>query len=486
MAKGKYDDLAQIILTNVGGKENIKSVAHCITRLRLKLKDVDKANTEVIEKTPGVIKVMNANGQYQVVLGNKVEDVYDAFLQVSGLTGAGEVAADDAADDTPEKKSVASVVIDLISGIFAPTLGMLSAAGIVKGILALLVFLFPSFQNDGAYTMLYTVADGFFYFLPVALGYSAAKKFKMSEFEGMAIGMALVYPTMVALTSGQVIGSVDLGFAGTFSWYSTFLGLPIIMPASGYTSSVIPVLLMAWFGSKVEHWCKKWMPLSIKMFFVPLLTVLITVVAGYLVIGPVATLLTNIIQSIFELILSIPVVGGPIFGAVVGAFWMALVIFGFHWSLVPLALVNISTLGYDYILAAMIGHSFALGAVVFAMYLKNKDQQFREIALPAMISAFFFGVTEPAIYGVALPDKRAFVNASIASSIAGLFMGITGAKVFMMGGLGVFNWLSFIDTAGVLGSGISYMILAIIASLGAAIIGFAIEFVSYNPNKAAA
>lgn len=143
-------------------------------------------------------------------------------------------------------------------------------------------------------------------------------------------------------------------------------------------------------------------------------------------------------------------------------------------------------LGYDYILAAMIGHSFALGAVVFAMYLKNQDQQFREIALPAMISAFFFGVTEPAIYGVALPDKRAFINASIASSIAGLFMGITGAKVFIMGGLGVFNWLSFIDTAGVLGSGISYMILAIIASLGAAVIGFAIEFVSYNPKKAAA
>lgn len=486
MAKGKYDDLAQIILTNVGGKDNIKSVAHCITRLRLKLKDVDKANTEVLEKAPGVIKVMNANGQYQVVLGNKVEDVYDAFLQVSGLTGAGEVAADDDADETAEKKSVGSVLIDLISGIFAPTLGMLSAAGIVKGILALLVFLFPAFKNDGAYTMLYTVADGFFYFLPVALGYSAAKKFKMSEFEGMAIGMALVYPTMVALAGGEVIGSVNLGFAGTFSWYSTFLGLPIIMPASGYTSSVIPVLLMVWFGSKVEQWCKKWMPLSIKMFFVPLLTVLITVVAGYLVIGPVATLLTNIIQSIFELILSIPVVGGPIFGAVVGAFWMALVIFGFHWSLVPLALVNISTLGYDYILPAMIGHSFALGAVVLAMYLKNQDQQFREIALPAMISAFFFGVTEPAIYGVALPDKRAFINASIASGVAGLFMGITGAKVFIMGGLGVFNWLSFIDTAGVLGSGISYMILAIIASLGAAVIGFAIEFVSYNPKKAAA
>lgn len=482
MAKGKYDDLAQSILENVGGKENIKSVAHCITRLRLKLKDVDKANTEVIEKTPGVIKVMNANGQYQVVLGNKVEDVYDAFLSVSGLSGAGEVAVDDE-EESNEKKSIGSVLIDLISGIFAPALSMLCAAGIMKGILALVTFLVPSFANDGAYTVLYTVADGFFYFLPVALGYSAAKKFKMNEFTGMAIGFALVYPTMVALTSGQVLGSIDLSFAGTFQWYATFLGIPIIMPASGYTSSVIPVLLMVWFGSKVEHWAKSWMPASLKMFFVPLLTATIAVVAGYLIIGPVATLITNILQSIFELILAIPVVGNAIFGVVVGSLWMVLVIFGFHWSLVPMALINLTTLQYDYILPSMIGHSFALGAVVCAMYLKNKDEQFRELALPAMISAFFFGVTEPAIYGIALPNKRAFVNACVASGISGLFMGILGARMFSFGGLGVFNWLMFIDSNNIMGAGISYMIAAIVASLGAAIIAFCIEFFTYDPQK---
>lgn len=476
---GKYDDLARAIVENVGGKENINSVAHCITRVRFKLKDDSKANTEVIEKLEGVIKVMNANGQYQVVVGNKVEDVYDAVLAVGGISAGGSVDEDE--DEAP--KGIAAKAIDLISGIFAPMLGTFSAAGIMKGLLALATFFVPSFANDGAYTMLYTVADGMFYFLPVVLGYTAAKKFKMSEFNGLAIAFALVYPTMVALTSGDVIGSVDLGFAGTFSWYSTFLGIPIIMPAAGYTSSVIPVLLMVWFGSIIEHWCKKWMPASIKMFFVPLFVVTISVVCGYLVIGPVATLITNLLGEFFSLIFGLPVVGSIVGCVVVSAFWMCLVIFGFHWSLVPIAIMNLTTYGHDFILASVIGHSFSLGAVVFAMYLKNKDEKFRGIALPAMISAFFFGVTEPAIYGVALPDKKAFVNACIGSAVGGLVVGISGAVVYISGGLGVFNWLSYIDPAAG-GTGITYMIWAIVASLVSAVVGFALEFVTYKPEAA--
>ena len=480
MAGKNYDELAGQVLELVGGKDNIKSVTHCITRLRFKLKDVEHADTEKIEKLPGVIKVMNANGQYHVVVGNKVEDVYDSFLKVSGLTGAGEVSADD--DESTEKKTVASIAIDLISGIFAPMLGTFAAAGIMKGILAVVCQALPWFANDGAYTMLYTVADGMFYFLPVILAYNASKKFKMSEFNAMAIALALVYPTMVGLTSGEVIGTIDLGFAGTFSWYSTFLGIPIIMPASGYTSSVIPILLMVWFGSTVEHWVKKWMPASVKMFFTPLIVVTLSVVLGYLIIGPVATLITNLLSELFSLVFGLPVVGSIAGCLLVSAFWMPLVIFGFHWSLVPIALVNLSTLQYDYITSSVIAHSFSLGAVVFAMYLKNKDEDFRGIALPAIISSFFFGVTEPAIYGVALPDKKAFVNACIGSAVGGLICGVTGAVVYISGGLGVFNWLSFIPPVGV--EGASYLIPAIIASLAGAVVGFAIEFVTYKPENA--
>lgn len=481
MAKD-YTQLCQDILENVGGKGNIISVTHCITRLRFKLKDVDKANTEVIEKLPGVIKVMNANGQYHVVVGNKVEDVYEQFIKISGVSAGGAVAADD--DGDGEKKTIASIAIDLISGIFAPILGPFCAAGIMKGILACVTQFVPEFANDGAYTVLYTVADGLFYFLPVILAFTAAKKFKMNEFTGVGIGLALVYPTMVALTGGEVLGSIDLGFFGTFSWYATFLGIPIIMPASGYTSSVIPVLLMVWFGSVVEHWTKKWMPASVKMFLTPLLVMTVSVVLGYLIIGPIATLITNILSSIFQLIFGLPVVGSVVGSVLVGAFWMCLVIFGFHWSLVPIGIVNLTTIGHDFILASMIGHSFALGAVLFAMYLKNKDENFRELALPAMISSFFFGVTEPAIYGIALPQKKPFIVACIGSAVGGLIIGLTGATVFISGGLGIFNLLSFLPTDPASTIGFSYMIYAIIACAVSAVVAFAIEFATYKPEQA--
>lgn len=476
---GKYEDFAAFIIENVGGKENVNTVTHCITRVRFKLKDEGKANTETLEADPRVVKVMQANGQYQVVVGNdKVESVYDDVLKVGGFADGGAV---DEEEDEGEK-TLAARAIDLIGGIFAPMLGTFSAAGIMKGILALVTYFAPDFASNGAYTMLYTVADGMFYFLPVVLAYTAAKKFKMSEFNAMAIAFALVYPTMVALTSGEVVGSVELGFLGTFSWYADFLGIPIIMPASGYTSSVIPILLMVWFASKVEAWVKTWIPGMLKMFFLPLIVVTVAVVCGYIVIGPIATLITNILQAFFELLFGLPVVGSIVGCIVVSAVWMPLVIFGFHWSLVPIAIVNLSTIGQDYILASMIAHSFALGAVVFAMYLKNKDENFRALALPAMISAFFFGVTEPAIYGVALPNKKAFIVACIGSAVGGLIIGISGAVIYMSGGLGVFNWLSYIDPSGTMG--VTYMIWAIVASLAGAVAAFAIEFVTYKPEEA--
>lgn len=475
---GKYDDLARSILEYVGGKDNINSVTHCITRVRFKLRDEGKADTEAIGNLEGVIKVMQTNGQYQVVVGNKVEDVYEAIVAIGGLVPGGEVEIE---DEGP--KTLGAIVIDLISGIFQPMLGAFAAAGIVKGLLALVAQFFPAFADDGAYTVLYTAADGMFYFLPVVLALTASRKFRMNEFAALAIGFSLVYPTTVALTGGEVIGSVDLGFAGTFSWYTTFLGLPLIMPAAGYTSSVIPVILMVWFGSKVEHWAKRWMPASVKMFFVPLVAMVAAIVFGYLVIGPVATLLTNLVGSAFMAVFSLPVVGSVLGSMIVGGFWMCLVIFGFHWSLTAVAIVNLTTLGYDFILPAVLPHSFALGAVLFAMYLKNKDTAFRGIALPAMISSFFFGITEPAIYGVALPDKKAFVVACLSTTVGSALVGLTGALGYMTGGLGVFSWLCFIDP-GVLGNGITHMIWAIAASLLAAVVGFVAEFATYKaPEK---
>lgn len=478
----KYDGLARIIIQNVGGKSNIISVAHCITRLRFKLKDESKANKEVLESTDGVIKVMQAGGQYQVVIGNQVNDVYDAVLEVGHLNAAGAVdedgnAVDDGGSESGGKKSPVSMLIDVISGTLQPTLGVLAATGIIKGLLALFDFIGLIPSTSGTYQVWYAMADGFFYFLPIILGYTAAKKFKINEFIGMAIGIALCYPNMVNSTAGEVLGTVFSGTAFEMSYYQTFLGIPVIMPASGYTSSVVPIILAVAIAAPIEHWLKKVIPDVIKLFVVPFVTLVIMVPLTYLVIGPVASILCSILSLIFNAIYSIPVVGGIIGGILIGAFWQVLVIFGLHWGLVPLAMINYGLMGYDTFLSPYFCVSFAQTFVVLAIILKTKNEKTKKVAIPAFISGIF-GVTEPAIYGVTLPKKKPFVYSCIAGAIGGAFTGFMNTRSYSIGGLGLFGLPSFIDTTGDMG--ITNMIYIIIAILIASVVGFALTYTLYK------
>lgn len=480
----KYDGLARIIIQNVGGKSNIISVAHCITRLRFKLKDESKANKEVLESTDGVIKVMQAGGQYQVVIGNQVNDVYDAVLEVGHLAAAGAVDEEgNAVEETSGggKKSPVSLLIDVISGTLQPTLGVMAATGIIKGLLALFDFLGLIPAASGTYQVWYAVADGFFYFMPIVLGYTAAKKFKVNEFIGMAIGIALCYPAMVNSTAGTVLGTVFTGTAFEMSYYLTFFGIPVIMPASGYTSSVVPIILAVAIAAPLEHWLKKVIPDVIKLFVVPFVTLIVMVPLTYLVIGPIASILCSILSLFFNAIYSIPVVGGLIGGVLIGAFWQVLVIFGLHWSLVPLAMINYSLLGYDFILSPYFCVSFAQTFVVLAIVLKTKDEKLKKIAIPAFISGIF-GVTDPAIYGVTLPKKTPFIYSCIAGAIGGAFTGLMRTRSYSIGGLGLFGLPSFIDTTGVMG--LTNMIYILIAILIASVAGFAMTYVLYKDEPA--
>ena len=480
----KYDGLARIIIQNVGGKSNIISVAHCITRLRFKLKDESKANKEVLESTDGVIKVMQAGGQYQVVIGNQVNDVYDAVLEAGHLAAAGAVDEEgNAVEETSGggKKSPVSLLIDVISGTLQPTLGVMAATGIIKGLLALFDFLGLIPAASGTYQVWYAVADGFFYFMPIVLGYTAAKKFKVNEFIGMAIGIALCYPAMVNSTAGTVLGTVFTGTAFEMSYYLTFFGIPVIMPASGYTSSVVPIILAVAIAAPLEHWLKKVIPDVIKLFVVPFVTLIVMVPLTYLVIGPIASILCSILSLFFNAIYSIPVVGGLIGGVLIGAFWQVLVIFGLHWSLVPLAMINYSLLGYDFILSPYFCVSFAQTFVVLAIVLKTKDEKLKKIAIPAFISGIF-GVTEPAIYGVTLPKKTPFIYSCIAGAIGGAFTGLMRTRSYSIGGLGLFGLPSFIDTTGVMG--LTNMIYILIAILIASVAGFAMTYVLYKDEPA--
>ena len=476
----KYDGLARIIIQNVGGKQNINSITHCITRLRFKLKDESKANTDILNQTDGVLKVIQANGQYQVVIGNAVGEVYDAVLEVGHLQGMGTVDEDGNAieDDSPSggKKNIATILIDMISGIMAPTITLLGASGIIKGVLTLLTFFNLLDASGGAYMIWYTVADGFFYFLPVILRYTAAKKFKMSEYTGMALGISLCYPTMVALKGGEALGTVLTGTAFEMSFYTTFFGIPVIFPSSGYTSSVIPIVICCFFAAKLEKWLNQHLSDMIKNFITPVCVLVIMSSLTYLIIGPVSGIICGVLTLVFETLFNIPVVGATLGCIIVGAFWQVLVIFGFHWSVIPLGYINLANLGYDFIMPGTFATPFAQAGAVLAVILRTKDQRLKKIGIPAFISCMF-GITEPVIYGVNLPKKNPFIAGCIGSGIAGALVGILGAKRYIPGGLGLFGLPGYIDAGG---TGLFSMWVVLAASIIAFAIALVIGLATYK------
>lgn len=413
-----------------------------------------------------------------MVIGNTVGEVYDAVVEVGHLQGMGTVDEEDntvAEDSAAEgKKNIATVLIDMISGIMAPTITLLGASGIIKGILTLLTFFHILSADGGAYMIWYTVADGFFYFLPVILGYTAAKKFKMNEFTGMALGISLCYPTMVALKGGEALGTVLTGSAFEMSYFTTFFGIPVIFPSSGYTSSVIPIVLCCFFAAKLERWLNKHLSDMIKNFITPVCVLTVMSALTYLIIGPVSGVICNVLTLVFEGLFNIPVIGATLGCVIVGAFWQVLVIFGFHWSIVPLGYINLANLGYDFIIPGTFSTPFAQAGAVLAVILRTKDQKLKKIGIPAFISCMF-GITEPVIYGVNLPKKKPFIAACVASGIAGALVGAMGVKRYIAGGLGLFALPGYIDADG---TGLYSMWVVLVASVLAFAIAFGISFVT--------
>ncbi|MDF7671784.1 beta-glucoside-specific PTS transporter subunit IIABC [Lactobacillus sp. ESL0701] len=426
-----YEDLSQKIITNVGGKDNVASVVHCTTRLRFKLKDEKKANDAAMKSTDGVISLVKSGGQYQVVIGNNVADVYDTLIKVGGFSDGGEV--DDDYVDT-SNMSIADRFIDLISGIFNPILGPMCAAGMIKGFNAMFVALGWEAQTSGTYVVLNAIGDSLFYFLPVILGISAAKKFKLDGYLGATIGAALCYPTIVAMNSSKT--TLFTLFKGTIFQapiHMTFLGIPVI--SMNYTSSVIPIILAIWFASKVHKLARKIIPDVVKTFLVPFMVLLITIPVTFIVIGPIATWLGNAIAAGVSAVYNF----SPILaGVLMGAFWQVFVIFGVHWGFVAVMMTNIAAMGYDPILGLSLAASFAQTGVVAAIIFQTKNEKTRSLAIPAVVSGIF-GVTEPAIYGVTLPRKKPFYISCIASAIGGGLIGMFGTKVYIMAGMGIFS-----------------------------------------------
>ena len=470
---GKYENLAKDIVRNVGGKENVSSLTHCITRLRFKLKDESKANDEVLKDMEGVVTVMKSGGQYQVVIGNHVPEVYADVMPLLGLE-EGEASQEDEGDE--KSKMLFNRMIDVISGIFQPILGIMAACGMVKGFNALFVALGLYTDTCGGYLILNAIGDGLFTFMPVFLGYTAAKKFNMKPMLGLVIGAIMCYPSIQnsALSAGgEALYTLFQGTMFESQVYTDFFGIPLI--AMDYTGTVVPVIFVVYFASKCEKLFQKFIPDLVKFFFVPMLTLLVAIPAGLLIIGPLATFGSTLIA---EGVMAVRNFSPLLAGGIVGLFWQILVIFGLHWGFIPVYINNIMTNGFDNVMMPFFACTFATSAVVLAIFCKTKNRHLKEMALPNFISGIF-GVTEPAIYGILLPLKKPFIISCVAGGIGGAFYGAFNFRKFMVGGMGIFELPAMIEPDGSWGN-----FIVALAGIGITmVIAFAATMILYKDKK---
>ncbi|SDB81340.1 PTS system beta-glucoside-specific IIA component, Glc family /PTS system beta-glucoside-specific IIB component, Glc family /PTS system beta-glucoside-specific IIC component, Glc family [Raineyella antarctica] len=402
MGTVNYATLARDILDKVGGESNVASATHCATRLRLKLKDESKADKAAVEKLPGVITVMRAGGQFQVVIGNNVPKVYAELGLISKLTG------DAAPEDTGPKGNILNQFISLISAIFLPVLWTLAGAGLFKAFLALATN-FSWLNAEGTtYTILNAAADGLFYFLPLFLAVTASKRFKTNMFTSMAIAAALVYPAIVAL--GAATGPV------------TFFGMPVVMMS--YTSSVIPIIVAVWLQSYLERGLNKVLPDAIRNFTTPLLVLLVMVPVVLMTVGPVTTFAAQGISSGVNAIFGF----APwLAGAIMGGFWQVFVLFGLHWGFVPIMINDLTNQGYSLLSGPLVAAVLAQAAATLAVAITTRSAKRREVAAASTLSGFLAGVTEPAIYGVNLPLKKPFYFGIAGGAVGGAIAAAGGS-----------------------------------------------------------
>ena len=401
----KYEELVNFIIKNIGGKENVISLTHCVTRLRFQLKDESKANDEVLKANDGIITVMHTAGQYQIVIGNHVGDVYETILPKLGLSG--EVV------ETKNKTSIKDKFVDLVSSIFMPAIGMLCACGMIKGLNTILSFAGIYSSTSGLYTLIDAIGDSIFYFFPVIIGYTSAKKFKLTPFVGMVIGLALCYPT---------INGADLSIVG-------------IQMNVSYTSTVLPVILTVAVAAPMERLLNKYIPDVVKSFLTPMIVILLSTILGYMIIGPVANTVAGWLS---DGVLSLYSISTDLEGIFFGVLWQVFVVFGVHITFIVLAIMNLAAGHPDPILSLQAFVAFSQTAVVLAIFLKTKQKKLKSICFPAIISGVF-GVTEPAIYGITLQRLPMFVISCIGGSLSGAYAAFAGLKYQQMAGMGIFE-----------------------------------------------
>ncbi|EGO8142658.1 PTS transporter subunit EIIC [Enterococcus faecalis] len=400
-----YQAIAKEILKDVGGKDNIVDVTHCYTRLRFVLKDTKQVNKEALLQTEGVISVVESGGQYQVVLGNKVAHVYNVLepLLAQQLTTKTSIK---------EKNSLGNRILNTVAAIFTPVVPAIAASGMLKGILAIAVMVANNFyQVDlkplNTYIILSAASDALFYFMPVILGYSAAKVFKTNEYIAMVIGATLCYPTIVSLMTEESA--------------VTLFGLHVTK--ANYVSTVIPIILAIFILAYVQRFLEKVIPEVLKIIMVPTLSLLLMIPATLLLFGPIGIYLGDGVNWLYYYIMNLSPI---LLGGFIGGIWCVLVIFGAHRGLVPIGINDVARTGRQNLLAFAGAANFSQAGAAFGVFVRTKNKGLKAVAASATVTALF-GITEPAIYGANLRLKKPMIYAVASGAAGGSLMGWGGS-----------------------------------------------------------
>lgn len=445
-----YKSLARSIVENVGGADNIVHLEHCSTRLRFQLADHSKVNIDALKKTPGVMGVIDA-AQFQIVIGNDVIEAYDAITSAYDLGGV------PAASAKKEKRSAGAVFLEYLIGIFQPLVPAIAGAGVLKSIMLLLAMIGVITSTDALYTTLVGISDATFYFLPLMVAVTTANMFKTDRLVAVAaVGFLLLPATTTALKDGLVL-------------------FGITVQNITYSSQVFPAILEVICLSLLERWLNKVSPKAIRVFFVPMVALAITIPVTLLVLGPlgynVGVLLTDAILFMYSTF-------GWIALAVLAAILPLMVSMGMHKALVPYAVSSMSTAGFESLyIPASLGHNISESGACLAVALRTKDERLRQTALSAGISALM-GITEPALYGVTLQHKRAMTAVVISGAISGALIGLLGVKAFVTVGPGLASMTMYVDAANP-----QNLVNAFIGFAVALVCSFAIAFVTWKDDN---
>lgn len=409
-----YNKSAKEILEKIGGPDNIANMTHCATRLRITVRDNDLIQDDKVREIDGVVNTLNKAGQYQILIGTDVPKLYDEFEDL--VKGKGNSI--ETSSEGNNNESIISKVFSAISAIFAPLLPALAGSGILRGLLILAEQIGLVSKDSGTYSILNVASMSVFYFLPVLLAFTSARRFGANPYLSALIGAALLNPDYIALMG-------DTGNGAT----TTFLNIPVVL--MGYNATVVPIILSIWAYSYLYKFLDKKIPETLKLVVIPLISLLVMVPLTIMVIGPIGVYSGEGVASLVNWLIERSSI---LTGILIGGGWSILVSLGIHWAVNPIMINNVSTYGFDYIVPYTFACNFAVIGVTIGVYLKAKNKKLKNFAASGFITIALSAIIEPVLFGLLIKNKKLFLAQIIGGAVGGAYLGlmkvVTSAFVF--------------------------------------------------------